>query len=396
MDLDERIERRRRGESERALVRDFDVLSPVTHLTEPNGRGPVLERLLDVLDPTFGGDLPDDAYVWGPKGAGKSAVVSALFGHLSERSAQRRSTILTTTRAVAPPTTLFVYVDAREASSEFALYHDILDRIVDEPVPEGGVGTDDLHDRLGDELVGTTKAVVAVDHVNESNTLTTGDIDSLLDMPSMAYLAIGRDEPDSEAPETNEPVAAQVDETVEVPRYERHALVDILTQRASLGLTRNAVSHTDIREVASWADGDAHDALAAVFGAADHALERGEDRITTADMEVGMESVPWPSVSLGRVFALPENRQRILLRLLELDPVAMSSVTAATDVLTDDSRVDLSATTIKRVLYELAEVGIIKRVETETDSGLGRPPSRLEPQFPTRVFRRIAEQKLVQ
>lgn len=395
MDLDERIERRRRGESERALVRDFDVLSPVTHLTEPNGRGPVLERLLDVLDPTFGGDLPDDAYVWGPKGAGKSAIISALFGHLSERSAQRRSAILTTTRAAAPPATLFVYVDARAASSEFALYHDILDRIVDEPVPEGGVGTDDLHDRLGDELVGTTKAVVAVDHVNESNTLTTAQIDSLLDMPSMAYLAIGRDDPESVAAETDEPVAAQVDVTVEVPRYERHALVDILTQRASLGLTRNAVSHTDIREVASWADGDAHDALAAVFGAADHALEHGEDRIRTADIEVGMESVPWPSVSLGRVLALPENRQRILFRLLELDPVAMSSVTAATDALTDDPRVDLSATTIKRVLYELAEVGIIKRVETETDSGLGRPPSRLEPQFPTRVFRRLVERKLV-
>jgi Cdc6-like AAA superfamily ATPase len=394
MDLDERIERRRRGESERVLVRDFDVLSPVTHLTEPNGRGPVLERLLDVLDPTFGGDLPDDAYVWGPKGAGKSAVVSALFRHLSEQNARRQSTILTTTRAVAPPTTLFVYVDARDASSEFALYHDILDRIVDESVPEGGVGTDDLRSRLGQELVGTTQAVVAVDHVNESNTLTAGQIDSLLDMSSMAYLVIGRDSPDSEVSEADDPVAETVDETIEVPRYERHALVDILTQRASLGLTRNAVSHSDIRDVASWADGDAHDALAAVFGAADNALEHGEDRITTADIEAGMESVPWPSVSLGRVFALPENRQRILLRLLELDAVNLSSVTAATDALTADPRVDLSATTIKRVLYELAEAGIIKRVETEGDSGLGRPPSRLEPQFPTRVFRRIVRQRL--
>ncbi|AUV81833.1 AAA family ATPase [Salinigranum rubrum] len=393
MDLDERIERRRRGESERALVRDFDVLSPVTHLTEPNGRGPVLERLLDVLDPTFGGDLPDDAYVWGPKGTGKSAVVSALFGHLSERNARRQSTILTTTRAVAPPATLFVYVDARDASSEFALYHDILDSVVDESVPEGGVGTDDLRDRLGEELSGTTQAVVAVDHVNESNALTTPQIDSLLDMPSMAYLVVGRDPPDADVPGSDESVAARVDETIEVPHYERHALVDILTQRASLGLARNAVSHTDIREVASWADGDAHDALAVVFGAADHALERGDDRITTDDIEVGMDAVPWPSVSLGRVLALPENRRRILRRLLELDASAVSSVTAATDALTADPHIDLSATTIKRVLYELAEAGVVKRIETDDDDdrGLGRPPSRLEPQFPTRVFRRLVD-----
>ena len=210
-------------------------------------------------------------------------------------------------------------------------------------------------------------------------------------MSSMAYLVVGRDAPDTAAPETDEAVAARVDETVEVPRYERHALVDILTQRASLGLTRNAVSHTDIREVASWADGDAHDALAAVFGAADHALERDQDRISTDDIEVGMDSVPWPSVSLGRVLALPENRRRILRRLLELDANAVSSVTAATDALTADPYIDLSATTIKRVLYELAEAGVVKRIETDEDRGLGRPPSRLEPQFPTRVFRRLVD-----
>jgi Cdc6-like AAA superfamily ATPase len=395
MDLDERIERRRRGESQRTLIRDFDVLSPVNHLAEPNGRGPVLERLLDVLDPTFGDELPENAYLWGPKGAGKSAVVSALFGHLSEQTARHQSTILTTTRAVVPPTTLFVYVDARDASSEFALYHAVLDNIVEESVPEGGVGTDDLRARLDDELGGSTKAVVAVDHVAEGNTLPVDQLDGMLDMSSVAYLAVGRDDPTdaAESSAADAPVDETVDETVEVPRYENHALVDILTQRASLGLARNALSHTDIREVASWADGDAHDAIAALFGAADHALERGGDRISTDDIEAGMEAIPWPSVSLGRVFALPENRQRILRQLLELDAASVSSVTAATDALTADEAVDLSATTIKRVLYELAEAGIIKRVETTSDRRIGRPPSRLEPQFPTRVFRRLVDMR---
>ncbi|WP_380676993.1 Cdc6/Cdc18 family protein [Salinigranum sp. GCM10025319] len=396
MDLDERIERRRRGESERALVRDFDVLSPVTHLTEPNGRGPVLERLLDVLDPTFEGDLPGNAYVWGPKGVGKSAIVSALFERLSEQSDRRRSTIYTTTRAVAPPTTVFAYVDARYATSEFALYHDVLDSIVEESVPEGGVGTAELRDRLDAELSGSTRAVVAVDHLAEADTFSIGRLDELLDLPSVAYVAVGREPPVAESETTDgldpEPDAdADIDQTVEVPRYERHALVDLLTQRASLGLARGALSHGDIREVASWADGDAHDALAAVCGAADHALERRGNRITTADLEAGMEAVPWQSVSLGSVLALPANRQRILRRLLDLDASAVSSVTAATDALTADPRVNLSATTVKRVLYELAEVGIINRVETDVDSGLGRPPSRLEPQFPTRVFRRLVD-----
>jgi Fe2+ or Zn2+ uptake regulation protein len=96
-------------------------------------------------------------------------------------------------------------------------------------------------------------------------------------------------------------------------------------------------------------------------------------------------------VSLGRVLALPANRRRILRRLLELDASDVSSVTAATDALTADPYIDLSATTIKRVLYELAEAGVVKRIETDEDRGLGRPPSRLEPQFPTRVFRRLVD-----
>jgi Cdc6-like AAA superfamily ATPase len=385
MDLGERIERRRRGESERALVRDFDVVSPVTHLAEPNGRGPVLERLLDVLDPIFDDGLPEDAYVWGPKGSGKSAVVSALFGVLSEQSSRARSTILTSTRGVAPPATMFVYVDARYASSEFALYHDILDSIVDDSVPQGGVGTADLRERLENVLGESNQVVVAVDHLDEPETFATRDVSQLLDMPSMSYVAVGREPPTSEA------VAVVADETVEIPRYDRHALVDVLTQRASLGLARGALSHGDIRELASWADGDAHNALAAAFGAADHATERDADRISSDDLEAGMDAVPWQSVSLGRVLALPENRQRILLRLLDLDPAEVSSVTAATDALTADPRVGLSETTVKRVLYELAEAGIVKRIQTEDDGGIGRPPSRIEPQFPTRVFRRLVE-----
>jgi Cdc6-like AAA superfamily ATPase len=384
MDLGERIERRRRGESERALVRDFDVVSPVTHLAEPNGRGPVLERLLDVLDPVFDDELPTDAYVWGPKGSGKSAVVSALFGVLSEQSSRARSTILTSTRAVAPPTTMFVYVDARYATSEFALYHDVLDSIVEDPVPQGGVGTADLRERLERVLGESNQAVVAVDHLDEPETFATEDVGRLLDMPSVSYVAVGR------RPPTSDQVSVVADETVEVPRYERHALVDVLTQRASLGLARGALSHDDIRELASWADGDAHDALAAAFGAADHATARDATRISSEDIEVGMDAVPWQSVSLGRVLALPENRQQILLRLLELDPGETSSVTATTDALTADPQVSLSETTVKRVLYELAEAGIVKRVQTEDDGGIGRPPSRIEPQFPTRVFRRLA------
>jgi hypothetical protein len=64
-------------------------------------------------------------------------------------------------------------------------------------------------------------------------------------------------------------------------------------------------------------------------------------------------------------------------------------VTVATEAIAD--RTDLAAGTIKRFLYELADVGVIDWVQTAENSESGRPPSRLEPAFPPTVFRRLDE-----
>jgi Cdc6-like AAA superfamily ATPase len=380
MNLDERIRRRKRGEAEVGLVRDYEQLSPVAHLPEPVGRGLLLEEILDALDPSFDGKLPDDVYVHGPKGVGKSAVVTALFEHLSQQSQRARSTIPTTTRARSPPTLEFVYVDARNAASAFALYHAVLDSISDESVPHQGISTESLRTELRAELGYDLGAVVAVDHVGESETLSAAEVADLFEpiSNSVSWFVVGRDPPAEceYSPGT----------TVAVEPYERHALVDIVTTRTGSGLSRGAMTHEQVRDVVEWADGDGHDALAAVFGAADSAESAGRDALTTDDLEAGMDDV-----SLGRVLALPENRQRILQALLDLPPENRNSVTAATEAIANSGAVDLSKATVKRVLYELAEVGIVRRVTGDKDGGQGRPPSRVEPRFPTRVFRRLFE-----
>ncbi|CQR48641.1 hypothetical protein BN996_00088 [Haloferax massiliensis] len=87
------------------------------------------------------------------------------------------------------------------------------------------------------------------------------------------------------------------------------------------------------------------------------------------------------------MLALPENRQQVLHELLALRPDQQESVQAASQHIAKS--VDLSATTVKRILYELAEDGITRRVTAERVDRKGRPPSRLEPQFPTVVFERL-------
>jgi len=384
MDIDARIKRRRRRGDSPRLVREYEALSPVGHIDEPSDRGPVFEELLDHLDPVFDGRLPPNAYVYGPPGSGKSAIVTALFTRLSRLSTETRSVIHTSTRAASPTAPEFVYVDRRETASEFAFYHDVLDGLADEPVPEHGVSTAELRSRLHERLgAARTGVVVAIDHVDESNGVD-GLIDLLAGMPSNAsWLAIGRSDPGETA------VSAYTATAIGVAAYQRQMLVDVLMVRASDSLAQQALDHDIARRIADWADGNAHDALTALFIAADRAQDAGADRIGGSDVDAAIGEIPRPCVSLGRVLALPANKQLVLRELVDLDPGDRASVTATTDAISSAPAVDLSAGTVKRFLYEMAEAGIVERVESDVHEGKGRPPSRIELRFPPTAFRRL-------
>lgn len=382
MDIKDRIRRRQRATGATGLIREYEAISPVSHLAEPIGRSSTLEQLLDALEPSLNGSLPPDTYVWGPSGSGKSAVISALFDRLETHVGSAHTPIGTTTRAEPGSRTSFVYVNARRAKTEFGLYRSILNGMLDERIPEQGVGTATLRDRLEDALSTPRKqAVVAVDHLGEPETYSLADLEAILAAVdgSLAWVAVGRDPPGD--------LAVDVPSTVHVAAYERHGLVDVLTERASDGLSSEAASHAQIRYVADWAAGDAHAALAALFGAAELATDAGHDRLTDADIDSATEAVPRPSVALGRVLALPRSRQLVLRELLEVDDSL--SVDETAEAIASRRTVDLSAGTVTRYLYELADAGILERVTAEGDSRLGRPPSRVEPRFPTLVFREL-------
>jgi len=386
MDIDARIKRRQRRTGGPRLVEDYESLSPVSHIEEPSDRGPVLERLLDHLDAVFDGQLPPNAYVYGPFGAGKSATVTALFTHLDQLSTEARSIIHTSTRAATPTSPGFVYVDMRAVSSEFAFYHGVLDALVDESVPDHGISTDELRSRLH-EILGQSRTgvVVAVDHVYEPDNTDADDlVDLFAGLPSnVSWLAVGRVPPDQT------PLTEYTANTIRVDRYRRETLVDVLMTRASVGLTQQALSHDLARRIAEWADGNAHDALAALFVATDRATQADRTRITEADVEAALDEIPPSSVSLARVLALPANKQRVLRKLVELGEDERTSVTETTQAISSDPNVDLSAGTVKRYLYEMAEVGVVERVQSELTNEKGRPPSRVELRFPPTAFRRL-------
>lgn len=382
MDLAERIARRRNRRADDRLVADWDSLNPTVHLPEPIGREALFEALLDTLDPLFDGGLPQNVYVWGPEGSGKSAIVTALVSALERELSGRRPRYTATRADTGLSATRFVYLDAREGTSRFQLYRLLLDELRTETVPERGVSTEELRDGIASELATVRGALVAVDHLGEPDTVGLDDVHRFLrPFDDAAWIGVGRTAPGDlplPMPESH----------VHVPRYS-HELVDVLTVRGTRGLSRT-LDHVHARRIAEWADGNAHDALAALFVAALHAEADGRTRLGDADVEAGIEAVPPDGVPVGRVLGLSANEQRVLATLLGLPADAERSIDAASERVAD--RTDLTSATVKRLLYELAQRGVLERSEVAAGREVvGRQPSKVTPNFSATLFERLYE-----
>lgn len=377
MDLSERVARRQTGSGDDQLLVDRAVLSPAVHLPEPVGRAPELERLLDAVDPIFDGRLPPEIAVAGPQGAGKSALVTALFGALSDRLG-RGDAPATSTRG--GPRRWFATVDCRRVGTPFRFYRAILAQLDGEDVPEHGVGTAALRERLVDRLGQPGRwALLAVDHLEEARELDVAALRSLLEpiADDVSVVWIGREPPT---------VRGRAGAVVRIEPYRHHALTDVLSRRCSRGLATGAVEHDVLREIAARAEGDAHDALAVALGAALLADHDGADALERDATRVARSAVPEATVHLDAVLALPETRRRVLTSLLGLAPEP--TVAEAADAIA--ARTELSTGTVRRFCYELAEAGILER-RTGDAAAPGRDPSHLRPAFPWLAYAGLAE-----
>ncbi len=272
--------------------------------------------------------------------------------------------------------------DARRVDSPFALYRTLLAAISSESVPTSGIGTDELCTRLGDRLERHDRqAVIALDHHDEPETLSYGRVTTLLEPVSdaVSLVAVGQ-----------EPPAEWGGQTVSVPAYRHHELVDVITDRTSTGLAPGALEHELIRTLADRADGNAHDALAALFSAVVLATEDGATRIEQPHLEQAWEAVHEDGVHLDRGLALSETRQQVLSHLISIDAADQPVRELATAIAEQSA---LTESTVTRLLYELADRGVLERVALPS-TGSGRRPSTLEPRIPTIPFRAMSQTKL--
>ncbi|MFB6183433.1 MAG: Cdc6/Cdc18 family protein [Haloarculaceae archaeon] len=382
MDLTERIDRRRNRSSLNELIVDADSLNPAVHLQEPIGRETLFEALLDAIDPLFDRATPPNVYVWGPEGSGKSAIVTALISALDSELTGGQSFYTATRGESDQGEVRFVYLDARQATSEFRIYRQLLDSLRAESVPERGVSTEMLREQITSVVSASETVQIAVDHLGEPKTIDLEDLYGLFEpFDGLSWIGIGRTPPE----ELPFPMPEQ---QIHVPAY-TYELVDVLTVRGSRGLS-HTLDHTHAQRLADWADGDAHDALAAMFVAAANAEANDATRLRNEDIEVGMEAVPRDGVPIGRVLALSDNEQLVLERLLDRSRGGHDSIDTTAEHIADET--DLTSGTVKRLLYELAQFGVLERREVPIGAQMdGRQPSTVTPNFSAPLFQQLRD-----
>lgn len=377
MDLADRIQRRRNGRSDDKLVIDWDALSPATHLCEPVGRAALLEAVLDALDPVFDDQLPPSTYLWGPKGSGKSAIVTAVMRSLEDELSSRQPTYTATRSRSAMSGLRYAYIDTRGATSEFKLYHRLLDGVTENPVPERGIGSDDLVEAIREELAQSGGVVVGVDHVETPLGADFETVRSAFDrFDDLAMLVVGRDPPTN----LSMPVPS---EQIPVPGYS-YELIDVLTVRGSRGLSRT-LEHAHAREIADWSGGNAHDALGALYIAATIAEEEDENRIGMDHVRRAIDEIPPDGAPMSQLLSLPETERAVLSELLAIESDPDREIDEMATAI--GSRSDLSNATVKRILYELAQADVLRRVQIRAEvDRVGRRPSKVKPNFPERLL----------
>jgi len=262
----------------------------VTHVAEPADRGPFLERLLDHLDPVFEGDLPDNAYVWGPRVRASRPCCQRCLPPGPARPRGRRhpddhtltARLDAVVRLPGPPGgRQRVRALPRPAG-----------RTGRGPGPEHGVGTEGRSavdwgsnhrpaGGRGPRPRRRTGDAGPSDDTRRAGTVRRTPVDLRGSRPARPP-RVGRVRRDGTRGASLSPAGASSTSSWTGPRrgWPPGCSATIRREKSQSGPT-----------------GTPNDALAALFAAADAAAAAGRDRIEPADVSTGIADVPRPSVS---------------------------------------------------------------------------------------------------
>ncbi|MFB6283901.1 MAG: Cdc6/Cdc18 family protein [Halobacteria archaeon] len=253
------------------MIRDARVLREDFIPREVEHRDTEVQQLSTVLEPAVEGRGPDNSFIFGPTGAGKTCISRYVVEKLQEQALDVE----------------FEYINCWKDYSRFKVLYRIL---------EGINKTVDIHrrstpkDELLERIDGYDESpyVVILDEVDQLE-----DTDVLYDLylqPNIGMLMVGNREEELFA-EMDERVVSRLKPsmTIRFDRYTVNELASILRDRVDWGLERNAVPEPQLERIADLAAGDARVAIGILRAAARKAETEGVEQL---DDQIIEEAVP--------------------------------------------------------------------------------------------------------
>lgn len=320
------------------MIQDARVLREEWVPADLEHRNQKLNELSNALHPVSQGRRAEDAFLFGPSGAGKTCLARFMLNQLQTEV----------------PDANVQYLNCWQDYSRYQVLYQVLDGFLNTAkIHRQSTATAELLRRVRD--YSGEPYVVVLDEADQLE--DKGVLYDLYQVEKISMVLIANRE---------EELFAQLDDRlvsrlhgarrIYLDKYHQNELADILRNRADVGLKRGAVRRSQLEEIADVAAGDARIAIALLRSAANEAESREASRITSEIIEA---VVPKAKSSIQRktLDMLREDQQLLYDIIAEQDGIAPNELYELYHEQADDPKSDR---TVRNYLQKMVHYNLVR------------------------------------
>lgn len=355
-------------ERDMEIYRNRDALREDYHPDELVGRDEELERYKTALQPVINGEQPNNIFLYGKTGVGKTAGTRYLLDHLIEDAAQYDDIELTVK-----------ILNCDGLSSSYQIATRLVNKFRDESnqISTTGYPRATVYDMLWKELdeCGGTIIIVLdeVDHIEDDSILyqlPRARANGNLSDAKIGIIGISNDFSfrDNLSPKVK---SSLCEEELQFPAYNAQELIEILSQRAEVAFHDGVINDGVIRLCAAYGAkdaGDARQSLDLLMKAGDIARDQETDVVTDELVRKARDELERGRIREG-ISGLTQHGHLVLYALLTLEeqdetPVRSRDIRPRYTSFAEQVGVDpLVPRRMRDHLGELSMLGIVSAVE---------------------------------
>jgi cell division control protein 6 len=273
-----------------------------------------LTKLASILSVSLKNERPNNVFIYGLTGTGKTAAVKLVFKKLKEKADEIKANVVA------------VYVNTRQKDTEYRVLAEVLDSL-GVKVPFTGLSVSELHNRLFKAVQNKGSiTIVALDEIDYLVKKHGDDLlyrllrmNSELQRGKITIVGITNDLKliDSLDPRVKSSLG---EEEIVFPPYDAEQLKKILEERAKLAFREGALSPEVISLCAALAareHGDARKALDLLRTAGEIAERNNDEKVETRHVEMARNQLEHDTVE-AIISTLPLHSKLILLATLKI------------------------------------------------------------------------------